>query len=84
LSCFGQIGHLDIVGTRATGWIKQLTGAVDQSMTDTKGIPADAVNDFRQANEIYSQMKATYDNPTSTLYHVVRSAYEVQAGQQAR
>lgn len=63
----------DMVGTRATGWIKQLTGSVDDAMTNPKGIPADAVEEFRRANDIYSQMKATYDDPTSTLYHVVRA-----------
>lgn len=61
----------EIIGDRPTGWIKQLTGAVDRSMTGIAGTPeADA---FRDANEIYKHMKQTYDDPLSKLYHVVRS-----------
>lgn len=61
----------EIIGDRPTGWIKQLTGAVDRSMTGIAGTPeADA---FRDANEIYKHMKQAYDNPLSKLYHIVRS-----------
>jgi hypothetical protein len=61
----------EMIGDRPTGWIKQLTGAVDDTMT--KAADGDSVGDFRDANEIYKYMKQTYDDPTSALYHVVRS-----------
>jgi hypothetical protein len=61
----------DMVGERPTGWIKQLTGAVDDTMMKA-GDAADGY-DFREANDIYKYMKQTYDDPTSRLYHVVRS-----------
>lgn len=61
----------EIIGDRPTGWIKQLTGAVDDTMT--KAADEDSTGDFRNANDIYKRMKETYDDPTSRLYHVVRS-----------
>lgn len=63
----------DLVGTRATGWIKQLTGAVDDALTNSKDLPPAATSEFRRANDIYSLMKSTYDDPQSKLYHVVRA-----------
>jgi hypothetical protein len=64
----------DIVGSNAEGWLKQLTGKVDESMTGAaSGLsPADEMK-FRQANKIYTDMKQTYDNPQSPLYHIVRA-----------
>ena len=61
----------EMIGDRPTGWIKQLTGAVDETMT--KAADYDKVGDFRDANEIYKYMKSTYDDPTSRMYHIVRS-----------
>ncbi len=61
----------EMIGDRPTGWIKQLTGAVDDTMT--KAADGDQVGNFREANDIYKYMKKTYDDPTSKLYHVVRS-----------
>jgi hypothetical protein len=61
----------DMTADRPIGWMKQLTGAVDETMT--KGADIANRQDFREANEIYKWMKSTYDDPTSKLYHVVRS-----------
>jgi hypothetical protein len=64
----------DIVGSNAEGWLKQLTGKVDQSMTGAaSGLSAADEAQFRKANDIYSGMKQTYDNPQSPLYHIVRA-----------
>jgi hypothetical protein len=61
----------DLIGDRPTGWMKQMTSAVDDAMT--KGADIANRQDFREANDIYKWMKSTYDDPTSKLYHVVRS-----------
>lgn len=65
----------EIVGSRAEGWLKQLTAEIDNVMTKgaKSGLNANQRAEFRQANDIYRQMKETYDNPTSKLYHVVRA-----------
>ena len=64
----------DIVGSNAEGWLKQLTGKVDESMTGAaSGLSPASLEDFREANDIYSYMKDTYDNPSSKLYHAVRT-----------
>jgi hypothetical protein len=64
----------DIVGSNAEGWLKQLTGKVDESMTGaSSGLSAADEAKFREANKIYSGMKSTYDNPQNPLYHIVRA-----------
>lgn len=64
----------DIVGSNAEGWLKQLTGKVDESMTGaSSGLSPAQEGEFREANDIYKKMKETYDNPNSKLYHIVRS-----------
>jgi hypothetical protein len=64
----------DMVGSRAEGWLKQLVGGVDDSMTGAASrlSPADLA-DFRHANDLYSQMKSTYDDPTHPFYSIVRA-----------
>jgi hypothetical protein len=64
----------DIVGSNAEGWLKQLTGKVDESMTGaSSGLSTADEAKFREANKIYAGMKQTYDNPQSPLYHIVRA-----------
>ncbi len=64
----------DIAGTRAEGWLKQMTGSVDGAMTDAgSGLSGQDLAKFRAANNLYSQMKDTFDNPYSTIYHAVRA-----------
>lgn len=65
----------EFMGTAATGWAKQLTGAVDQTMTSadkTPGLNAKDVQDFRQANSLHKSLKETYDNPQSPFYWTAR------------
>lgn len=64
----------DIVGSNAEGWLKQLTGKVDESMTGAaSGLsPADEAK-FRAANKIYTDMKQTYDNPQHKLFSIIRA-----------
>lgn len=73
----------EIVGSNAEGWLKQLVGAVDNSMTGSaSGLSPEQLQQFRAANDIYTQMKSVYDNPQSPLYHVVRSPDGLQAANQ--
>lgn len=64
----------DIVGSRAEGWLKQMTGSVDEAMTgEPSGLPPDAVAQFREGNEIFKKLKDTYDNPQNPFYSVIRA-----------
>lgn len=63
----------EIAGNRPEGWLKQMTGAVDDAMS--KGALDLTRGDYqkwRDANDLYTQIKSTYDNPTNPLYHVIR------------
>lgn len=65
----------EFIGDLATGWVKQLTGAIDGTMTSaekTQGLKPQDIKEFRQANSIYKGMKETYDNPQSPFYWVSR------------
>jgi hypothetical protein len=73
----------ELIGDRPTGWIKQMTSSVDNAMTEgAAGMSGEAVQHWRDANDIYKNMKQTYDNPQSPLYHVVRSADGLSAANQ--
>lgn len=66
----------EFVGDLATGWAKQLTGAIDQTMTSaekTPGLSAQDVQAFRQANQLHKTMKQMYDEPQSPFYSIVRA-----------
>jgi hypothetical protein len=65
----------DVVGARPTAWIKQLTGKIDETMTDaehTPGMTKKDVADFRSANEMHRGLKETYDNNQSPFYWLLR------------
>jgi hypothetical protein len=64
----------DLVGSRAEGWLKQLVGGVDNSMTGaaSKLSSGDQAR-FRMANDLYSQMKGSYDDPTHPFYSIIRA-----------
>jgi hypothetical protein len=64
----------DLVGSRAEGWLKQLVGGVDNSMTGaaSKLSTGDQAR-FRMANDLYRQMKESYDDPTHPFYSIIRS-----------
>ena len=64
----------DIAGSRAEGYLKQLAGATDNSMTGAGSqLSGSDLAKFRNANSLYSQMKETYDSPQHPFYHIVRS-----------
>lgn len=64
----------DIVGSRAEGWLKQLSGRVDESMTGAaSGLSPNDTALFRGANDAWAQMKDTYDNPQSPFYSILRA-----------
>lgn len=65
----------DFVGDLAAGWAKQLTGAIDETMTSaekTPGLTAKDVKDFRDANNLHKRVKELYDNPQSPFYWAAR------------
>jgi hypothetical protein len=64
----------DLVGSRAEGWLKQLVGGVDDSMAGASSNLSGAdLAEFRRANDIYRQMKESYDSPQHPFYSIVRS-----------
>jgi hypothetical protein len=73
----------EMIGDRATGWVKQMTAAVDKDLTSSSsGLTAPELKTFRQANDLYSAVKDTYDNPQHPLYHVVRQPDGLTAANQ--
>jgi hypothetical protein len=69
----------EIVGSRAEGWLKQLAGTIDDSMTGAgSGLRGQDLANFREANGIWESIKSTYDNPQSPLYHALRSDFPSQ------
>lgn len=66
--------NTDLVKNQANGWISQLAGAADQAITSGEGaLTPDQLSTFRNANEAWKYMKATYDNPSHPFYHAVRN-----------
>lgn len=64
----------DLVKNQANGWISQLAGAADHAITSGESaLTPDQVETFRNANDAWKFMKATYDNPSHPLYQAVRS-----------
>jgi len=61
----------EIVGTRAEGWLKQLTGTVDAG----SGLKGEDLSTFREANSIHQGIKSVYDDPQSPVYHAVRAQF---------
>lgn len=65
----------EFLGELSTGWIKQMTGAIDDAMTsaeNTPGLKAKDVQQFRQANALYKGLKDTIDNTQSPFYWASR------------
>lgn len=66
----------DIVGTQAEGWLKQLTGALDESLTDPaneNGMTPNEIQKFRAGNSLWKKMKSMYDDPQSPFFSILRS-----------
>lgn len=54
---------------------KQMTGAVDQTMTSAENLPgltAKDIQDFRDANALHTTLKTMYDDPKSPFYWTAR------------
>jgi hypothetical protein len=64
----------DLVKNQANGWISQLAGAADNAITSGESaLTPDQVETFRNANDAWKYMKATYDNPQHPFYNAVRT-----------
>ena len=64
----------DIVKNQSGGWLQQLAGKADATMTDgANGLPPVQQKAFRDANAKWEDMKGTYDDPSSPFYHAVRT-----------
>lgn len=66
----------DLVGTPAEGWLKQLTGALDESLTDPaneKGMTPGEIQKFRAGTSLWKRMKSMYDDPQSPFFSILRS-----------
>jgi hypothetical protein len=66
----------DVVKGRSEAWIQRMVGKIDESMTSgVSGMSGADLEQFRHANGLWENIKSTYDNPSSPLYHAVRSQY---------
>jgi hypothetical protein len=64
----------DLVKNQSGGWLKRLSGAADQALTSgSEALTPEEQATFRDANSKWADMKSTYDDPSSALYHAVRS-----------
>lgn len=69
----------EFIGDLPSGWVKQLTGAIDDTMTSaekTPGMTARDVKQFREANDTYKALKTTYDAPQSPFYWMSRPEFD--------
>lgn len=66
----------EIVKTRPQGWLKQLVGVLDESLTDPENergmTPAD-IQKFRAGTSLWKRMKSMYDDPQSPFFSILRS-----------
>jgi hypothetical protein len=64
----------DLVKSQAIAPLQQMTSSLDNAMTDAaSGLTPEQTQTFRDANSRWLDMKGTYDDPSSPLYHAVRS-----------
>lgn len=66
----------EIVGSRAEGWLKQMTGALDESLTspeNEKGLTPGEIQKFRAGTSQWKTMKSMYDDPQSPFFSILRS-----------
>lgn len=65
----------DLVKSQAIAPLQQMTQSLDGAMTNAaNGLTPQQTSLFRDANANWSDMKDTYDNPSSPLYSAVRNA----------
>jgi hypothetical protein len=64
----------DIVAGQGDAMVGKLAGGVDDALTaGSANLTPAQLQSFRDANAQWSDMKSTYDDPSSPLYHAVRS-----------
>jgi len=64
----------DLVKSQAIAPLQQMTGSIDDAMTNAaNGLTPEQTQTFRDANAHWADMKGTYDDPSSSLYHAVRT-----------
>jgi hypothetical protein len=64
----------DIVQNQGNGFIQRLAGDTDEALAGaSSSLSPSQLNTFRDANANWKDMKATYDDPSSPLYHAVRT-----------
>jgi hypothetical protein len=64
----------DLVKSQAIAPLQQMTSSLDGAMTDAaNGLTPAQAQVFRDANAKWADMKGTYDDASSPLYHAVRS-----------
>jgi hypothetical protein len=61
----------ELVRGAADADLDRMIGATHQTIADT--LPPEGQHDWLKANEIWKDMKDTYDNPSSPFYHAVRT-----------
>jgi|GEM_PF-4744431 len=65
----------EFIGDKASGWVKQMTGAIDHTMTSaekTPGLSPADVDDFRNANMLYKHLQDVYEDNKSPFYWMSR------------
>jgi hypothetical protein len=69
----------DIMKGRSEAWLQQMVSTIDDAMTSSSsGLKGSDLQKFRDANQVWQELKNTYDNPQSTLYHALRGQYPSQ------
>ena len=66
----------DLVGSRAEGWLKELTASLDDSLTspeNEKGMTPAEIQKFRAGTSLWKRMKTMYDDPQSPFFSILRS-----------
>jgi hypothetical protein len=64
----------DIVQNQGNGFIQRLAGQTDDALTNaSSALTPEQLDTFRRSNADWKDMKQTYDDPSSPLYHAVRT-----------
>jgi hypothetical protein len=64
----------DIVQNQGNGFIQRLAGQTDEALTNaSSSLTPSQLSTFRDANAAWKDMKGAYDDPSSPLYHAVRT-----------
>lgn len=68
------VANPDLVKSQALAPLQVMTSALDDAMTNaSSGLTPEQNNLFRRSNAQWKEMKETYDDPSSPLYHAIRT-----------